>query len=150
MICNRSQDGRGFINPNSLIFFGIAPGNLRRTVRAAVIDNYTFPIWISLSKNAFDAFRKMQFFVIDGGNDADQWLGLSFQVHLAYCSYDVPGAIDVVTPMEALLRVCGFFEQRTIWRKCCDPNRAYSCLARGCLRPTQSVARSRRKTGSLG
>jgi hypothetical protein len=68
------------------------PGNLCRIVRAAVIDNNVFPVWISLSKNAFDAFRKMHFFVIEGGYDADQGLRLSFQVHLTYCSQDVPGA----------------------------------------------------------
>src|SRR5215813_5001554 len=59
---------------NPRILCGIAFCYLQAAIRAAVIDDYVFPIGIRLSEHTFNAFCNMLLLVIDRGHNADERL----------------------------------------------------------------------------
>ena len=66
----------GWCSPNAdpRVAGGVFPGNLKRTVCAAVIGDRVIPVRVGLGKHALDAGTKVRLPVIDRGYDADWWL----------------------------------------------------------------------------
>jgi hypothetical protein len=73
MILNDADEGFVRMNLDARILFCVVPGNVQRTVFAAIIDNNIFKVSAGLSQHALNAFGKKVLAVIDGRNHADQW-----------------------------------------------------------------------------
>src|SRR5262249_26872352 len=74
VVLEHPQELRVVVNADSAVLLRVILRNLERSILAAVIHDYIFPIWICLSKDTFDTFRQIFFTVVNRSNHTDQRL----------------------------------------------------------------------------